>query len=653
MKDKRSLHNRQSDKQRCPEDNTAHIEPDRDFQRVDDPEAESQSNKGFGSSSWRDVIKSAGIDRQAAVAFLQAAQRNGTTFLHELAISDQALQEKLYRSMADHLGVPFLANFEPDELVLNDEDVLTAVGLPHGPKIVFLATADASNDVLISPAHFDLSDMRGYLSRYPSIASRIKIVSPRTLRKALLHRAEPILARRANSHLFENHPGFSARIVANAAKGFGLGSAAAIMLIGLFIYPSTILALLHCVFSFCFLSCVALRIQAALGGQPPALAGKQTITDSKLPYYSVLIALYKEAEVVPDLLAGLQRIDWPASKLEIKLILEQDDHETLPAINRFSLPPNMEILTVPNMGPRTKPKALTYALPTISGEFVVVYDAEDLPHPEQLREAWAKFETSGPELACLQAPLQIRNRTTNMITRLFAFEYAALFRGLLPALARKRLFFPLGGTSNHFRVSALRDVCEWDPYNVTEDADLAVRLQRFGYGLDVIANPTLEDAPDTLPIWIRQRTRWFKGWMQTLLVHGRNYPETFRNLNFASFAVCQILLIGVIISSMSYIVILYILFSIAIKLFNFGSISKFDQLLLIVDSLNVLGGFSAFLYLGWKVLTSSERKGFWKIVLSMPVYWLMLSISSWRAAWQLYRQPFLWEKTPHRRHHKT
>jgi cellulose synthase/poly-beta-1,6-N-acetylglucosamine synthase-like glycosyltransferase len=235
------------------------------------------------------------------------------------------------------------------------------------------------------------------------------------------------------------------------------------------------------------------------------------------PVYSVLVALYKEVDVVPDLLVGLTQLRWPASKLEIKLVCEEDDPETIRAIKAHPLGSRVEVIVVPDTLPRTKPKALSYALPLTSGEFVVLYDAEDRPHPMQLLEAWHRFRDAGPDLACLQAPLQISNRGAGVIANMFGVEYAALFRRLLPWLAENRLMFPLGGTSNHFRRSALDEVGGWDPYNVTEDADLGLRLARFGYRADTISCPTLEDAPEDFRSWRLQRMRWFKGWMLILI----------------------------------------------------------------------------------------------------------------------------------------
>lgn len=231
-----------------------------------------------------------------------------------------------------------------------------------------------------------------------------------------------------------------------------------------------------------------------------------------LPVYSVLVALYKEAEVVPDLLVGLGLLAWPRSKLEIKLVCEQDDAETIAAINVHPLRSFVEVILVPPSLPRTKPKALAYALRLSRGELIVLYDAEDRPHPMQLAEAWQRFQTAGRDLACLQAPLEIANRQENIIANMFGFEYAALFRGLLPWLADNRITLPLGGTSNHFCRDVLEEIGGWDPYNVTEDADVGLRLARHGYRCETLSCPTREQAPADFASWHRQRVRWFKGW---------------------------------------------------------------------------------------------------------------------------------------------
>lgn len=601
------------------------------------------------SPKWRKVFQSAGLGSAQIITLINRARANGSTLHEELALWGSETEKQLFRALAAELELPFRDQVDHEKLVIPDKDLLELVRNGSGPKLVLYRDMAAENRVLISPEFFDFDDMKDYLARYPKISGRIDIVAPKLLREALLKKAQPLLAGRAVAGLFERYPQLSARVVANAMQGFGLGLLAAVILFGLLLHPSLTIAALHCMFSLAFLSCVVLRIAAAIRVKVPTKFKNLPVGTDPLPKYSVLVALYKEAEVVPSLLRSLSRLNWPQSKLEILLILEDDDLDTIGAVQIQKMRPNVQILKVPRLGPRTKPKALSYAMPVISGEYVTVYDAEDSPHPFQLLEAWCAFRENDDRLACVQAPLHITNGNRNLLTKHFAFEYAALFRGLLPALARIGVFFPLGGTSNHFKVAALKQVMDWDPYNVTEDADLAVRLSRFGYSLGMINAPTFEDAPDLLSVWMKQRTRWFKGWMQTILVHGRSPLSALREMSIGSYIVLQILLFGIIISSMSYVFIIIVIISIIVKYININSISTFDLSLLVVDTANIFLGFSAFLLLGWRTLGEPEKKGFWKIVLTTPGYWMLLSLASWRAAWQLYRQPFLWEKTPHAR----
>jgi cellulose synthase/poly-beta-1,6-N-acetylglucosamine synthase-like glycosyltransferase len=200
--------------------------------------------------------------------------------------------------------------------------------------------------------------------------------------------------------------------------------------------------------------------------------------------------------------------------LDIKFVLEADDHETRRAIDRLRLGTPFETRIAPAGGPRTKPKALNAALPFVRGSFVAVYDAEDRPEPDQLRMALEAFAANGERLACVQAQLTIDNTADSWLTRVFTAEYAGLFDVFLPGLAAWRLPLPLGGSSNHFRRAVLLQIGAWDPYNVTEDADLGMRLARLGYFTGMIRSTTYEEAPARFHPWLRQRTRWFKGWMR-------------------------------------------------------------------------------------------------------------------------------------------
>jgi hypothetical protein len=235
--------------------------------------------------------------------------------------------------------------------------------------------------------------------------------------------------------------------------------------------------------------------------------------DDRLPIYAIICALYREANVVNRLVAAIRALDYPLEKLDVKFVLEADDHETRRALANLDLGPPFEIITAPPIGPRTKPKALNVALPFARGSFTVVYDAEDVPEPDQLRCALDVFTAADARLACVQASLTIDNTTDSWLARMFTAAYAGQFDAFLPGLAALHLPLPLGGSSNHFRTTALRRVGGWDPYNVTEDADLGIRLARLGYRSTALSSATYEEAPASFGPWLRQRTRWYKGWM--------------------------------------------------------------------------------------------------------------------------------------------
>jgi cellulose synthase/poly-beta-1,6-N-acetylglucosamine synthase-like glycosyltransferase len=205
----------------------------------------------------------------------------------------------------------------------------------------------------------------------------------------------------------------------------------------------------------------------------------------------------------------------------VKFVLEADDRDTQRALVRLNLGPPFEVIIAPAIGPRTKPKALNVALPFARGAYTVVYDAEDAPDPDQLRRALDAFRGAGGRLACVQASLTVDNTADNWLARMFTANYAGQFDVFLPGLAALRLPFPLGGSSNHFRTAVLRKVGGWDSYNVTEDADLGIRLYRFGYHSAALSSATYEEAPARYRAWLAQRSRWYKGWIQTWRVHMR------------------------------------------------------------------------------------------------------------------------------------
>ena len=597
---------------------------------------------------WIDFFGRLGLTIDQSIALARHADAEKVPLLRALAVSGLVPEMRIYRELAAVLGLPFEDEIDPEQLMLRGRDMETLL-CRRGDKPL-IARMDVKGDAavyLLAPATLDLPRTVARLRRDPSLVSRIRIVAPGVLRRAIAKRAEGRSRRRAEENLFRKFPDCSARFVVNSWQGTLMG----VILIGLPVsimsFPHVTELAIHLFFSAFFFLCVALRLCAAAAFEPQPLAGIRAYVPDQFPTYSILVALYREAEIIPDLLTALGRIVWPRSKLEIKLVCEADDAETLGAIEAHGLKPFAEIISVPAGTLRTKPRALTYALAMTSGELVALYDAEDRPHPLQLIEAWQRFAIADSSLACVQAPLVVSNYQRGNIARMFAFEYAALFRALLPWLARRGLVLPLGGTSNHFRRTALEAVGGWDPHNVTEDADLGLRLSRFGYRTEMISRPTYEDAPETVATWLPQRTRWFKGWAQTWLVHMRKPSELWRDLGPASFFVCQILFAGMILSAIGHPVFLATIVYEMAQIGDGGGLDGRQSFLFAFDCCNIFLGYTAFLLLGWQALGAKEREGFWKTILLTPFYWFLMSVAAFRAVWKLYSAPHQWEKTPH------
>lgn len=245
------------------------------------------------------------------------------------------------------------------------------------------------------------------------------------------------------------------------------------------------------------------------------------LDDSTLPVYTVLVPLYKEAEVAAKVVRSVTSLDYPKDKLDVILLLEEPDQETRKALEGVALPACVRTLVVPDGSPRTKPRACDYGLAAARGEFLVIYDAEDRPEPDQLKKAVVAFRRLPERVMCLQAKLNYYNPRQNWLTKWFTLEYTTWFDLFLPGLNRLRVPIPLGGTSNHFRTAGLRELGGWDPFNVAEDCDLGMRLHRRGYRTVVLDSTTWEEANSRLGSWIRQRSRWVKGYIQTHLVHTR------------------------------------------------------------------------------------------------------------------------------------
>jgi cellulose synthase/poly-beta-1,6-N-acetylglucosamine synthase-like glycosyltransferase len=339
--------------------------------------------------------------------------------------------------------------------------------------------------------------------------------------------------------------------------------------------------------------------------------------------------------------------DYPRAKLDIKLVVEAEDDQKRVAIEALALPSRYELVIAPRGAPRTKPRALNVALATARGSLVVIFDAEDAPEPDQLRLAAGRFGMAGDRLACLQARLAIDNPGDGWLAALFAIEYAALFDVLNPGLAAIGAPMLLGGTSNHFRAGVLKRLRGWDAWNVTEDADLGLRLARFGYRVETLATTTHEEAPARMGAWLAQRRRWIKGWMQTLIVHARQLRRLARELGPRGAAGALALLLNGVLGPLLTPMFVALLARDALWGDLLAPRDASGLLMSTAWSCLTLAGLGSLL---WFSLMGVRQRGLrlearWLVAL--PAYHALLSLAAWGALLELWRDPFAWTKTNH------
>ncbi len=565
---------------------------------------------------------------------------------HEVMIANGWIDSgDYYRALARACAVPFVAQLDPQEV---------APPAGAGPRLCLarglLKHRVRDRSFVFAPEHLRPNALREMLARLRPHA--FSLASPQSVRTAIRHHFARAFARAAIAGLATRHPDRSAREPPALWQRWALALGLVALSAALVIAPAATIMWLTLCLVVLFVPVIGLRIVAAYRflhrerkASEPVSSG---VPDGALPVYSVLVPLYREAHMLPGLVRSLARLDWPAAKLDIKLILEAADPSTVAAARAMRLPGNFEIIVVPDLQPRTKPKALNYALPFARGEYVVIFDAEDRPERDQLRRAYLAFRRGSSGLACVQAALNIYNVRDNWLTRQFTLEYCTLFDALLPALEGLRLPLPLGGTSNHFRMSALKWLMAWDPFNVTEDADLGIRLARSGYSCATIASTTYEEAPPRLSSWLRQRTRWLKGYMQTWLVHMRSPRKLWRELGPRGFLGFQTVVGGTILSALVH-PWFYVLAGIEIAQ---GSLLDQPGALLgwpfwLFAWFDLVTGYLAAMALGH---LSAERRGYRRLLRDvplMPFYWLLVSAAAYRAISQFMTAPFFWEKTEH------
>jgi cellulose synthase/poly-beta-1,6-N-acetylglucosamine synthase-like glycosyltransferase len=573
-------------------------------------------------------IPAATLHYAAAVAIITGVSAAEIVIRHGLLDEDA-----FYRALARELGVPFAARPRLGRSV-NYPNSIRAGLVPSAAGGRFVAAPNGAQIARLLASR----SLRG---------SPLVITTPTALAKAVFRSRPRTIADQAAYGLPDQASSLSIRRGACLGQFVGTASTIATLSFVLTLAPGTAFPLIGTGLGLLFLGTVLLRLATVLHDSPVEEVGSRSrAPDSALPVYTVIVALHRERRIVTRLVAALASLDYPAAKLDIKLVVEADDVETRLALSLLDLPGYIEVLAVPPGMPRTKPRALNVALQLARGDYTVIYDAEDIPDPGQLRLAVATFADQPRDVACLQARLTIDNTEDSWITRFFTIEYAALFDVINPGLAAFDVPIPLGGTSNHFRTAVLRAVGGWDAWNVTEDADLGIRLARFGYRTGDLPSSTLEEAPLRLKPWMAQRTRWMKGFMQTCITHSREPLTGWRQLGSGRFAGAVSMTFGTVASALGYP------FFTAFTLFQLsaGRTGPQDvlQTIWFLVSLTVLvSGFAAIVV---PALVALKRRGLWRLaplVPLLPFYYALVSAAAWRAVWELVRDPFRWNKTDH------
>jgi glycosyltransferase involved in cell wall biosynthesis len=468
------------------------------------------------------------------------------------------------------------------------------------------------------------------------------VVAPRgSILAAVATARAPALANRA-----EGRPpvGESCRRWSVARMRAGLPVLAALGALALMVSPLAVLLVLTLWAVVTLLAVVVLRAAALWFALRQSPDPPDPPPDG-LPTISVIVALYREASIAPRLVRRLGRLDYPRALLDVILAVEDDDAETRTALAAAALPPWLRVVVVPPGGVRTKPRALNYALDFARGSIVGIWDAEDAPAPDQLRVVAARFAARPPDVACLQGILDYYNPRTNWFARCFTVEYAAWFRVVLPGLQRLRAPLPLGGTTLFLRRAALERVGAWDAHNVTEDADLGIRLYRRGYRTEMIPTVTEEEANCRPRAWVRQRSRWIKGHLITWAVHMRHPVRLWRDLGGRGFLLYQILFLGGQ-SQVLLAPLLWSLWVVAAGVAHPVGTALGGPVLLALTGLFV-GAEALTIATGIVGVRRTRHRGLAWWAPTLHLYYPLASLAGWRAAVEVFTRPFYWAKTSH------
>jgi cellulose synthase/poly-beta-1,6-N-acetylglucosamine synthase-like glycosyltransferase len=547
-------------------------------------------------------------------------------------------QTAFYKAMARHhgIGLADLATTPPDARLVDQFGALDCL------RFGVLPWCSAGGVTAIATA--DPGDFARQIDRLTFLFGPVvpALAPPGALEAAVLRLRGHDLARASETTVPDSE---SCRVWTTTTSA-RLAMACMTTAFAIALWPQTGLAVLLGLTLVMFAATFALKAAAlwvALRPTPPEPGPAPVI--ARLPTVSMIVALYREADIAPRLIARLGRLDYPRALLDVVLVVEEGDLATRAALSSANLPGWMRVVTAPEGQVKTKPRALNHALGFCRGSIVGVYDAEDAPEPDQIRRVVEHFHRRGPQVACLQGMLDFYNPATNWLSRCFTVEYASWFRVMLPGLQRLGVPPPLGGTTLFFRRDVLQSLGGWDAHNVTEDADLGIRLARHGYRTEMVETTTYEEANCRVVPWIKQRSRWIKGYMMTYASHMRDPVLLWRQLGPRQFWGFQVLFLASIIQ----IVLAPLTMSLWALALGLGhpvaSLIPWGGVVAI--SVTFLAGEALSLTVSLVGLRKSGHKisKFW--VPTLHVYNPLGALASYKALWEMMHKPFYWDKTSH------
>ena len=556
---------------------------------------------------------------------------------------------ELYVALAAVWGADY-AEIDPNAF---DPDVVAMVDLEQALREGWIPThRDESGAIIVMTSQRPSEQLRTDIELTLREVVRIVVGSEWEVSRAIQLGYRDAVVEKATLSLWRSDSSASARSVLDRSQKLAGGLVALLLITCAILWPREVIAILALVVSLGFLMGIAFKFVMCMTGARMEFEAIVTdddiseLREDELPIYTVLVPCYKESEIVSQLVDNLGALDYPVEKLEILLLLEADDVETLEAAKASKPPRTVTIVVTPDGQPKTKPKACNVGLLLAKGKYLVIYDAEDRPDPDQLKRAVIGFRKAREGTVCLQAALNYFNAEENALTRMFTLEYSFWFDYMLPGLDARAMPIPLGGTSNHFDTAALRELGGWDPFNVTEDADLGIRVAARGKHVGVIDSTTFEEANRAYGNWIRQRSRWIKGYMQTTLVHSRHPVKLAREAGIGQALGFAMLIGGTAVSFLA-VIPLYALFVASLILPPHVMAGWFPGWVLWFSLLNLLVGNALMIWVS--MMGAFRRRRYWLVLWALlnPLYWLMHSIATYKGLFQLITRPHYWEKTAH------